>query len=514
MKDHINFDITDSSTITDSDKIFAGIISTSDAATVITDTLSGGKQGLDVYVINTLTTTAGAEKAEDAAHTTGDTGNFILAVANHTEGALHSADGDYAALQVDDTGRLRVIADLDSTNLSEKDEDTAHTTGDTGSYVLAVRQDSLAASVSADGDYGSFKLDAVGSLYVKATDSDAILTTIDAVLDTIKTDTAAMVVDLAAIEVEQLAQGVTLDTIAGDTTSIDATLTALSKSEDAAHVSGDQGIQVLAVRNDTPGSLVSTDGDYGSLQLDATGNLRVSGSFATGAEQDEDTAHTTGDTGNFVLAVRNDTKSALAGTDGDYIPFQMNSTGELYTVDEAGNALLTTIDADTGVIAGDTTSMDATLTALSKAEDAAHTTGDQGLQMLAVRQDTLASSVSADGDYASLKVDSVGRLYVTVDDDTDTDAALANTAIANTATAVGTSATDLVGTDLAARKYAFIYNGGNTTIYVGGAAPTVATGFPISPGSTLELRAGASINLGAIKAAGGSANDTRILELS
>lgn len=495
MKDQLLFDTTDAGTIGDSDKVLAGILST-DGSTLITDTLSGGKQGLDVYVINSVTTTAGAEKAEDAAHTTGDTGNFVLAVANHTEGALHSADGDYAALQVDSSGRLRVISDLDYTANAEKAEDSAHTTADVGNYVLAVRQDTLASSVSADGDYASFKVDSVGSLYTKATDTDSLLTTIDGVLDSIKVDTGV---------------------IAGDTTSMDATLTALSKAEDAAHSSGDQGIQMLAVRNDTPGSLVDTDGDYGSLQLDASGNLRVTGSFTSNAEYAEDSAHSSGETGNFVLAVRQDTLASSTSADGDYAAFKANAAGEIYVTDEAVDALLTTIDGvldsikvDTGVIAGDTTSMDATLTALSKAEDAAHSSGDQGLQMLAVRQDTIASSVSADGDYGSLKLNDVGRLYVEAE--VSNDPATANTALTAAATSVLNTATDLKATDLANRKYINIYNNGNKKIFIGGSGVTTAAGFPISPGAYMELRAGAAIDLHAISTTTGQ--DTRILELS
>jgi len=352
-KYRLNFDTTDATTKADSDKVLSGLISSSDASTLITDTLEGGKQGLDVYVINTgVNVTAGAEKAEDAAHTSGDTGNFVLAVANHTEGALHSADGDYAALQVDSSGRLRVISDLDYTPAAEKAEDSAHTTGDTGSYVLAVRQDTLAASTDADGDYASFKVDAVGSLYTKATDTDALLTTIDAVLDSIK--------------------------------------------------------------------------------------------------------------------------------------------------------------IDTGVIAGDTTSIDATLTALSKAEDAAHSSGDQGIQALAVRQDTLATSTDADGDYASLKVNAAGSLYTVGEDD-----ALANTSVVAGATTVDNTAggTDLVGTDLANRKYLFLANEGNKAVFLGPSGVTTATGFPLYPGSMIEMRAGASIDLHAI---GQNANtdDIRYLELS
>jgi hypothetical protein len=58
------------------------------------------------------------------------------------------------------------------------------------------------------------------------------------------------------------------------------------------------------------------------------------------------------------------------------------------------------------------------------AEDSAHTSGALGTLALVVRQDTLASSTSADGDYAALKVDSVGALYVS----------LTNTSVTVTAT--------------------------------------------------------------------------------
>jgi len=42
----------------------------------------------------------------------------------------------------------------------------------------------------------------------------------------------------------------------------------LAKAEDAAHASGDVGIQMLAVRMATPADLSGTDGDYEPLQLD------------------------------------------------------------------------------------------------------------------------------------------------------------------------------------------------------------------------------------------------------
>lgn len=58
------------------------------------------------------------------------------------------------------------------------------------------------------------------------------------------------------------------------------------------------------------------------------------------------------------------------------------------------------------------------------AEDTAHVTGDLGVEMLAVRRDTLAASTDTDGDYSSLSVNASGALYVN----------FTNTTIAVTAT--------------------------------------------------------------------------------
>ena len=73
-----------------------------------------------------------------------------------------------------------------------------------------------------------------------------------------------------------------------------------------------------------------------------TAETAIQVDIVSGAEYAEDAEHTTADTGNFVLGVRNDTLAALGGTDGDYVPFQMNALGALYVtnasviVDDAG----------------------------------------------------------------------------------------------------------------------------------------------------------------------------------
>lgn len=228
------------------------------------------------------------------------------------------------------------------------------------------------------------------------------------------------------------------------------------------------------------------------------------------AEKAEDAAHSSGDTGNFVLAVRQDTLAASTDTDGDYAAFKVDSVGSLYTRDTNAAALLTTIDADTG-------SIDTTLTGLSHAEDAAHVSGDAGIMGLAVRNDTLAALADTDGDYAPLQVDADGALYVNVASSgelTVTDAALANTAIANAVNtlAAANTAEDVVASPLANRKYLWIYNNDNRKVYIGASGVSAADGFPVSPSSYVELRAGAAIDIEWVSAKTG--HDIRTLELS
>ncbi len=76
-------------------------------------------------------------------------------------------------------------------------------------------------------------------------------------------------------------------------------LTGLSKAEDAAHSSGDQGVMPLAVRRDANTSLVTTDGDYAPVQVDANGSLKVaitSGAGSGGTSIADEAAFTVGST--------------------------------------------------------------------------------------------------------------------------------------------------------------------------------------------------------------------------
>lgn len=94
------------------------------------------------------------------------------------------------------------------------------------------------------------------------------------------------------------------------------------------------------------------------------------------------------------------------------------------------------------------------------------------------------------------------------------DPAVANTAIASNVNTLGAAnvAEDVVASPLSNRKMLMIYNNDNQKLYVGQSGVSASTGFPLSPGSYLELRAGAAIDIEWVSAKSG--HDMRHLELA
>lgn len=288
-------------------------------------------------------------------------------------------------------------------------------------------------------------------------------------------------------------------------------------AEDSAHVSGDYGSFVMGVRNDA-GTAFGADGDYVPLSIDSTGALRVAASVNFAGDYAEDSAHSDGDVGLFSLAVRRDVRSSGTSASGDYASFNVNANGELYVIDTDSLAQLVLANASLDAIEADADEMNTSLNnietsnaailaeiqGLSHAEDAAHASGDMGLQALAVRKDAQGTNTSADGDYASLLAWSEGSLKV-VD--------ICNGSMLQQEVSVATTATALPTSALANRKRILVQNVDAASVWVGGATVTASGatgGIEVPKGGHIELEAGPAVTVYAI--ASGSARSVRVLE--
>lgn len=252
--------------------------------------------------------------------------------------------------------------------------------------------------------------------------------------------------------------------------------------------------------------VVDDNGNWVPLTLNAAGELPVAATVNFAGDYAEDSAHVSGDVGLFTLGVRQDTRASMVDTDGDYSGFQLTANGDLRVRDDDANTTLAAILADTATIDSQTLSIQNTLMALSKAEDAAHSSGDQGIQALAVRKDASGTNTSADGDYASLIAWSNGDLKV-VD--------IANASILQEQVTVTGTAAAVPTTPLTGRKSLMIQNAGSSSIWIGSATVTSAgatTGIEVPKGGFIELESGPAVSVFAIS--GGGSVAANVLQMA
>lgn len=342
---------------------------------------------------------------------------------------LSAKSGDnYVSVQANSSGAIQTTGGGTQYNV-----DSAAGSTDTGTLLLAVRDDTLSALTPADGDYTQLRVSSTGALhvtgggggtqYTAGTDSFIEGTSAVTGAGAVRKDTATSLVDtdgeFTVLQVDSTGRlWVTPGSGASD----------LGKAEDAAHSSGDIGVMMLGVRNDTLGNLVSTDGDYASLQLNASGAVYVDGSNSTQPVSGTITANLSA-TDNAVLdAIQTATEATQAAVE----TLDNAVSGNELQVDivaslPAGTNAIGTLAANSGVDIGDvdvTSVVPGTgATNLGKAEDAAHSSGDVGVMPLAVRQDVAGTIAGTDGDYTPLQVDASGSLRVTAGSSTTDDSA-------------------------------------------------------------------------------------------
>ena len=248
-------------------------------------------------------------QTEGATHGDGDTGVLVLGVRQDVAAAL-AADGKYIPFSVDEDGNLRVVGSFASVSNVEYAEDTAHITADEGNLVLGVRKDAAAPLADADGKYIPFIVDELGQLYIalpgtSEADIAAIKAAIEATLTVQATDLdVRALVNTDVVSVEQATH---------DSLNLNANTQIADADADVG--AGDAGAATQRVS-------ISTD----DVNLAALKTALESLALA------EDGHHYAGEKGVLSLVVRNDILAALAGSDGDRSPLQVDENGALYTV--------------------------------------------------------------------------------------------------------------------------------------------------------------------------------------
>lgn len=151
--------------------------------TLLTHTDNAGKKSLDVNLSNASIVVTATDLdirnlvfADDKVDASGSDvtvsntvavsgSDFDIRELSHLQDSIKIGDGvDFLAINAD--GSINVNADISVVNGSDKAEDAASASGDIGTYMLSVRQDSPASSTSTDGDYQSIKTDALGRMWV------------------------------------------------------------------------------------------------------------------------------------------------------------------------------------------------------------------------------------------------------------------------------------------------------------------------------------------------------------
>lgn len=468
-------------------------------------------------------------RAEDSGHTTGDTGILGLAVRNDGGSPLCGTDLDYCPVTTDSSGALRVTgggggteytediatpaAIVGSAVMIERDDalstvtpiegdwlslrgtsigslwvrddnggtvDSAAGATDRGMPMLAIRDDALTTLTPADGDYVNLRVDSIGSLHVTIDSIAATAASASVTEDgSIPADATGVSEVAAVLYCDNGTNPVHCDytTAGGLKVNVAAQIpgtgaTNLGKAVDSAAGATDTGVAILAVRDDSLSALTPVDGDYVHLRVNSTGALHVTGGGGGTQYNIGDVASATA-TGTMALAIRNDTLGTLADADGDVVGLRVNSQGALHvtgggggteyvvnaaapadptgatftmerddalstlteiegdwtnprataegalwTQDFNSDAILAALNTVAGAVSGTEMQVDVltlipgvAATSLGKAEDAAHTTGDTGVAIWGIRDDTLGAFSGTEGDYEPFHMTAAGRLY-------------------------------------------------------------------------------------------------------
>jgi hypothetical protein len=218
----------------------------------------------------------GTQYAEDAVHASGNTGTLALVVRNDAGTAL-AADGDNIPLMVnsagslfttvtgsvtitDGAGAVNVICDSGCSGGTQFAEDAASQNGDVGTIALAIRDDTLDARSTTEGDFEYLHTNANGALWVKDVDIPTIFGT-DAIFGTAGT------ADTDVLTVQGIASMTPLLVNPGTAANFGIYV------EDAAETAGGNLMMAGAVVRTTAAGSSATGGDNATFNVDGSGLL-------------------------------------------------------------------------------------------------------------------------------------------------------------------------------------------------------------------------------------------------
>lgn len=165
-------------------------------------------------------------------------------------------------------GRVQISGTSSVTSAANYLEDTAHINADTGTFILGVRNDSQTTRTTSDGDYSSISVDSVGRVGISDL-GGAISIDDNGSSISVDDNGISLTVDSAQLPTNLTASGNFKVAISEGNTAV------TMFNEDAPHSSGDLGILMLGVRNDSGTALTTTNLDYSPLAVDSTGYLKV-----------------------------------------------------------------------------------------------------------------------------------------------------------------------------------------------------------------------------------------------
>jgi hypothetical protein len=350
-------------------------------------------------------------KAEDSPHTTGDVGVMALAIRNDSGAVSAGADGDYVALTTDATGALRI--DLNGT-LSTSNSSSS--TLLSGAVFTGTSEEVL--------NYNEIRI-SVFSNVASASDGLSIQQSTDNSNWDV-TDTYTIPAGTGkTYSVPRQARYFRIVYTNGGTNQASFRLQTILNRE-GSRVSSQRPSDAYTNETDLEQNQAFLMGYNGStwdrVRTTGTGVLSVSSVLTAGSAIvgkvgiDQTTPGTTNAVSLAQLgATTISTGNGVSGAGVQRVTLASDSTGQVALA--AGTNGIGKLTANSGVDIGDvdvttvgTITPGTAATSLGKAEDAAHTTGDVGVFVLGVRNDTLADVTNTTADYSQASTDLKGRV--------------------------------------------------------------------------------------------------------